>query len=215
MPECGRDFPLAELSAVIAFDQQCDPTAVVDVASPAERFIAADQEAPCRSRALFFAFRNGYQRRISSHVELPASRARSCVRAPAHAHARSRPRRDPAPAGRLRQRCRRRPRQPPHRSVRRPRSPRPRQRRRQPPHYRCIRIGTGHGRKRGQRRHGCHRQKQFLHRRLLWVASIRNQETPRGEPGSGSSLLLGNSLRTIRPRAEVPPPPTTRCAAGG
>jgi hypothetical protein len=39
MPECCGNFPLAELRAVIALDQERNPTTIVDMARPTERFI--------------------------------------------------------------------------------------------------------------------------------------------------------------------------------
>src|SRR5258708_28182804 len=77
MPERGRDFPLAELSAVIAFDQQSDPAAVVDVARPAERFI--EQAEFLVEPALLFHRRNGFGARRAAvnpvgHISSPVTR---------------------------------------------------------------------------------------------------------------------------------------------
>src|SRR3954453_1645744 len=77
MLERGRDFPLAELSAIVALYQQSDPAAVVDVAGPAERFI--EQAEFLIEPALLFHRRNSFGARRAAvnpvgHIASPVTR---------------------------------------------------------------------------------------------------------------------------------------------
>ena len=130
--------------------------------------------------------------------------------------ARSRPRRARAPAAVPRRRFHRRRRQRRRQPARRPRSPRPRQQRRPPPHYRP------HPDRRWRWSEG-----QPMPPRQSSSKAISSSSSPlvciRTQPGNARSgrrfrrLFVAGQLRlrTIRPRAGVPPPRTRRCAADG